>query len=84
MQLNAAGRLKRYLGKKELEVLKFNYCLIVRHFSSCKALRNIENIHKPCLKMIRNDYDSGYETLLKISGTSTMQIKKKKTSNRNI
>ena len=34
--------------------------------------------------MIRNDYDSGYETLLKISGTSTMQIKKKKTSNRNI
>ena len=28
--------------------------------------------------MIHNDYDSGYETLLKISGSSTMQIKKTK------
>ena len=26
--------------------------------------------------MIRNDYDSDYETLLRISGTSTMQIKR--------
>ena len=26
--------------------------------------------------MIHNDYDSDYETLLKISGTSTMQIKR--------
>ena len=28
--------------------------------------------------MIHNDYDSGYETLLTISGTSTMQISKRK------
>ena len=26
--------------------------------------------------MIHNDHDSGFETLLKISGTSTMQIKR--------
>ena len=83
MQLNAIGRLKHYLGKKELEVIinsfiysNFNYCPLVWHFSSCKALRKIENIHKRCLRMIHNDYDSDYETLLKISGTSTMQIKR--------
>ena len=28
--------------------------------------------------MIDNDYDSGYETLLKISGTSTMHMKRMK------
>ena len=85
MQLNAIGRLKHYLGKKELEVIvnsfiysNFNYCPLVWQFSSCKALRKIENIHKRCLRMIHNDYDSGYETLLTISGTSTMQISKRK------
>ena len=83
MQLNPICRLKHYLGKKELEVIinsfiysNFNYCPLVWHFSSCKALRKIENIHKRCLRMIHNDYDSDYETLLKISGTSTMQIKR--------
>ena len=83
MQLNVIGRLRSYFGKKELEVIvnsfiysNFNYCPLVCHFSSCKALRNIENIHKRCLRMIRNDYDSDYETLSKICGTSTMQIKK--------
>ena len=85
MQLNAIGRLKHYLGKKELEVIvnsfiysNFNYCPLVWHFSSCKALRKIENIHKRCLRMIHNDSDSGYETLLTISGKSTMQISKRK------
>ena len=85
MQLNAIGRLKLYLGKKELQVTvnsfiysNFNYCTLVWHFSSCKALRKIENIHKCCLRMINNDYDSDYETLLKNSGTSTMQIKRMK------
>ena len=83
MELNAIGRLKRYLGKKEVEVIvnsfiysNFNYCPLVWHFSSCKALGKIENIHKRCLRMIHNDYDSDYETLLKISGTPTMYIKR--------
>ena len=58
MQLNAIGRLKHYLGKKELEVIinsfiysNFNYCPLVWHFSSCKALRKIENIHKRCYNL---------------------------------
>ena len=83
MQLNAIGQLKRYLGKKELEVIvnsftysNFNYCPLVWYFSSCKALGKIENIHKRCLRMTHNDYDSDYETLLKSSGTPTMQIKR--------
>ena len=83
MQLNAIGRLKHYLGKKELRVIvnsfiysNFHYCPLVYHFSSRKALRKIENIQKHCLRMIHNDYDSDDERLLKISETPTMQIKK--------
>ena len=48
MQLNAIGRLRHYLGKKELEVndnsfinSNLNYCPLAWHFSSCKALRKI-------------------------------------------
>ena len=85
IRLNVTGRLKHYSGKKELEVIvnsfiyaNFNYCSLAWHFSSCKALRKIENIHKRCLRMIHNDDDRDYETLLKISGTSAMQIKRVK------
>ena len=46
LQLNAIGRLKHYLGKKELQVIiksfiysNFNFCPLVWHFSSCKALQ---------------------------------------------
>ena len=85
MQLNAIGRLKHYSGKKEVIVnsfiySNFNYCPLVWHFNSCKALRKIENIHKRCLRMIDNDHHNDYETLLKISGTPTMQIKRIKQS----
>ena len=45
--------------QKELEVIlnsftiysNFNYCPLVWHFSSCKALRKIENIHKRCYNL---------------------------------
>ena len=70
IRLNVTGRLKHYSGKKELEVIvnsfiyaNFNYCSLAWHFSSCKALRKIENIHKRCLRMIHNGYDRDYETL---------------------
>ena len=33
-------------------------------------------MHKHTLRVIHNDYESDYEILLKISGTSTMQIKR--------
>ena len=70
MQLNAVGQLEHYLGKKELEVIinsfiywNFNYCPLVWHFfSSRKVLRKIENIHKCCLRMIHDNYDSDYKT----------------------
>ena len=82
IRLNVTGRLKHYSGKKELEVIvnsfvyaNFNYCPLAWHFSSCKALGKIENIHT-LLRMIHNDDDRDYETLLKISGTSAMQIKR--------
>ena len=91
MQLNAIGRLKHYLGKKELEVIvnsfiysNFNYCPLVWHFSSCKALRKIENIHKRCLRMIHNDYDSDYETFKNLWNIYHANQKDKTISYRNI
>ena len=48
-QLNAISRLKNYMGKKEIEVLinsfiysNFNYCPLVWHFCSKKAMKKID------------------------------------------
>ena len=49
MQLNALGRLQKYMGKPE-EVpsvnsfiyANFNYCPLVWHFSTCESIRKIE------------------------------------------
>ena len=52
-QLNAIGRLKKYMGFKQREILinsfvyaKFNYCPLVRHFCPAKSLRKIEKIQE--------------------------------------
>ena len=86
MQLNAIQRLSNYMGSKELEVMlnsfiysNFNYCPLVWHFSSNKSLEKIEKIHKRCLRLVLNDYDSDYKTLLEKSGKDSMKIKRIKT-----
>ena len=38
--------------------------------------KKIENIHKSCLRMTHNDYESDYETLLEMSGKPTNEIKR--------
>ena len=63
MQLNSIFRLKKYMSKKELEVVlnssvysNFNYCPLAWHFSTNKSIEKIENIHKRCLRLTLNDY----------------------------
>ena len=83
MQLNALSRLQKYMGKSEKEAVinsfipsNFNYCPLVWHFSSCESIKEIEKIQKRCLRIILNDYESDYETLLCNSNKSTMKIRR--------
>ena len=52
----------------------FNYCPLVWHFCSCKSSHKIEQIQKRCLRIILNDNESDYETLLKKSNKATMNV----------
>ena len=86
MQLNALSRLQKYMGKSEKEAIinsfilsNFNYCPLVWHFSSCESIRKIEKIQKRCLRIILNDYESDYETLLCNSNKPTMEIQRLRT-----
>ena len=86
MQLNALSRLQKYMGKSEKEAIinsfilsNFNYCPLVWHFSSCESIRKIEKIQKRCLRIILNDYESDYETLLCNTNKPTMEIRRSRT-----
>ena len=86
MQLNALSKLQKYTGKSEKEPIinsfilsKFNYCPSVWHFSSCESIRKIEKIQKHCLRIILNDYESDYETLLCNSNKPAMEIRRLRT-----
>ena len=86
MQLNALSRLQKYMGKSEKEAIinsfilsNFNYCSLVWHFSSCESIRKIEKIQKRCLRIILNDYESDYETLLCNSNKPTMETQRLRT-----
>ena len=86
MQLNAIFRLKKCMSQKELEVIlnsfiysNFNYCPLVWHFSTSKSIEKIEDIHKRCLRLALNDYESDYKTLLDKSGKESMKIRRIKT-----
>ena len=83
VQLHAYSRLQKYMGKAEKEAIinsfflpNFNYCPLVWHFSSCESIRKIEKIQKRCLRIVSNDYESDYETLLRNSNKSTMEMRR--------
>ena len=82
-QLNAIGRIQKFMGFKEKEVLlnsfvysNFNYCPLVWHFCSSKSLYKIEKIQERALRLLHNDFASDYAELLKKSGKATMEIKR--------
>ena len=85
-QLNAIGRIQNLLGKKEKETLinsfvyaNFNYCPLVWNFCSAKSVEKIEKIQKRALRILLNDYESNYETLLIKSNKCSMQVKRMQT-----
>ena len=83
MQLNALGRLQKYMGKPEKVAIvnsfiyaNFSYCPFVWHFSTRESIRKIEKIQKRCLRIVLDDYDSDYDALLRKSGKVTIEIKR--------
>ena len=81
-QLNAINRLRKYLGVKEKEVLinifvyaNFNYCPLIWEFCSAKSVRKIKQIQTRALRILYNDFDSDYKTLLDKSDKFSMEVK---------
>ena len=81
-QLNAIGRIQKYMGFKEKEVLlnsfvlsNFYYCLLVWHFCSSKSLKKIEKIQERTLRILYNDSTSDYNQLLNKSSKASMEVK---------
>ena len=74
------------MGFKEKETLinsfvyaNFNYCPLIWHFCSAKSVRKIEQIQTRALRILYNDFDSDYKTLLDKSGECTMEVKRLRT-----
>ena len=50
-------------------ISSFNYCPIVWMFCGKDANHKMNSTHKRALRILHNDYDSTFDTLLKKSGT---------------
>ena len=87
MQLNAICRLAKFMGSKEKIAMinsfvysNFNYCPLVWHFCTCESSQKMEKIKKCCLRLVLYDSKSDYGHLIQKNGTTTMEIKKLRTS----
>ena len=79
--LNALTSLKSFLAFEEKKTLinsyfysNFNYCPLVWMFSSAKSLNKVEFLQKRALRLLYDNYDSSYESLLKLAEKSTMNV----------
>ena len=54
----------------------FNYCPLVRYFTSAKQVNKMEKIQERAFRFITDDYSSSYKKLPNDSNTSTMAIKR--------
>ena len=76
-QLSALIRLKRFLAFEEKFsdfYSNFNHCPLVWMFSSAKSLNKIEFLQRRALRFLYDNYDSSYESILKLSGKSTVNV----------
>ena len=83
-QLNAKGRIQKYMGFKAKEVLlnsfvlsNFNCCPLVWHFFSLKSLKKIEKVQEQALRILYNDPTTDYNQLLSKSSKVYIELKQK-------
>ena len=76
------NRLNKYLGFEEKKILinsfisdNFSYCPLVWHFCSKNSLSNIESILNRALRLLLNDYESDYKTLVKKCDKCTVEVR---------
>ena len=79
-QLQALIRLRMFLSFEEKKTLInryfysiFNYCPLVRIFSSAKSLNKVESLLKRALSFLYEDYVSPYEELFQKAVKETMK-----------
>jgi len=85
-QLNAFARISKYLNIPARRTIynsfvasNFNYCPLVWHFCGATNSNKIEKIQERCLRIIYRDYESSYEKLLEMAGTTTLVISRLRT-----
>ena len=78
--------MSKSIGFKEKQVLiqsfifsNFNYCPLVWMNCSNESMRKIERIQERSLRLLYNDYDSDYNSLLHKAEVSKMEIKRLRT-----
>ena len=84
-QLNFLSRQQRFLNQDAKKVViesfvlaNFNYCPLVWHFCSSESMKKLEKIQERALRLLLNDYESGYDQLLIKSNKPTLQIRRLK------
>ena len=84
-QVNSLQRIAKYLSQKTKNVVfnsfimsNFSYCPLVWHICSVKSTKKVETIQERGLRIVLNDYQSDYKTLLEISGRELMCISRLK------
>ena len=82
-QPNALKRLCFYIPLDTRKILansfiisNFDYCPLVWYFSTVKQLQKIEKIQERVLRFLHDDYVSDYLTLLKASGSVSMEVRR--------
>ena len=82
-QLNAIGRLRKYIGfpgkKALIEAFvfsNFNYCPLAWYFTSMASTNKIESIQKIALRLLYNNYTSTYDSLLAKANKPSMELKR--------
>ena len=53
----------------------FNYCLLVWLFCNKSANKKIDLAYKRALRILYNDYDSSFQSLLRLSNSYTIDVK---------
>ena len=84
-QLSALARICKHLDSKSKHIIynsfvasNFNYCPLVWHFCGQVNNNKLEKLQERSLRIIHNDYDSSFETLLKWSKQESLLTKRLK------
>ena len=81
-KISAFSRISKYLDEKQSLLLynsfiisQFNYCSLIWMFCGKATNKELNRSHKRALRILRNDYSSPFEELLRKSNECTIHIK---------